>query len=58
MQSTQNNIVTTKKPPIKQQPYVWISIHASVSYSSPRAGSGVVRIDSLRFLVGCCTRWL
>jgi len=24
----------------------------------PRVGSGVVRIDPLRFVVGCCTGWL
>jgi len=30
----------------------------SAQYSGPRAGSGVVRIDPLRFLAGCRTRRL
>ena len=33
-------------------------ICAVTSYSLPRAGSGVVRIDPLRFLAGCRTRRL
>ena len=42
---------------------VWLSVWrlTSVAYigpKSPCAGSGVVRMDPLRFLAGCCTRRL
>jgi len=36
--------------------HFWLS--ALPPPSSPSAGSGVVRIDPLRFLVRCCKRWL
>ena len=35
----------------------WCLLHPFLSLP-PRAGSGLVRIDPLRFLAGCRTRWL
>jgi len=39
-------------------PTVWDSGARSPWVPQPHAGAGVVRIDPLRFLVGCCTRRL
>ena len=35
-----------------------IMINSRFCFRMPRAGSGAVRIDPLRFLAGCHTRWL
>jgi len=34
------------------------NVHGESVQRSPRAGSGVVRVDPLHFLAGCCTRRL
>jgi len=42
----------------KQAKYAALSGSYMFQPIAPRAGSGVVRIDPLRFLAGCCTRRL